>query len=538
MRLAQRGIGAVLVGGALLLTAQPALAAPAGNAATAPDAAAAPAGEALAAGAARIGWAPCEEDRTVECGTLKVPVDWAKPRGATFGLAVARRKATEDSSRIGALLINPGGPGGSGVDFALGADQYFSPEIRKKFDIVGFDPRGIARSHPVVCSADVFATVPTNLLASQADYDRLVAFNRALGADCRKRTGPLFDHVDTLSVVKDIDAIRVALGEQKINYYGISYGTLIGQQYAEQFPKNFRALVIDSNMDHSLGSKRFFETETVTAEENFGEYARWCARDAACPFHREGAGRVWDELVAKADRGELHIPGEPTQKVTAFDLSSTALGAFYGPNWKGLASWLNELRTGKPAPAATRNLAPVAQHYGTRAADPELVEYAIPVFCQDWRIQIRDYPHAARLWADARRTAPHMRMSPIAWSVGSACVGFPTSVNNPPHKLRVKGAAPILMLNARFDPATGYNWAANAAKQLGKAATLVTYDGWGHGVYGRGACPTGITDRYLVKLTMPAAGTHCPAIPPSDTVGAKRSAPTTPGAPLPWSARS
>jgi len=533
MRSARRGLTAALAGATLLLTALPALATPAS--AAPPDvagtaAAAGAAGASEVAGApARISWQPCEEDATAECGTLRVPVDWAKPRGATFDLALARRKATDPAKRVGALVVNPGGPGGSGVDFALGAGDYFSDELRQRFDIVGFDPRGVARSHPVICSSELLEKAPSPVLTSQADFDRLVAFNRSLGADCRERTGPLFDHVDTLSVVRDIDALRKALGERKINYYGISYGTLMGQQYAETFPKNFRALVIDSNMDHSLETRPFLETETVTAEANFREFDRWCARDASCALHEPGASAVWRALQAKADRGELRDPEDPERLLTAFDLSGAALGAFYGPDWKSLAEGLAALQAGKPAPAlraaaASRAGSPVgsASRPGFAAATgQEAVQYPVAVFCEDWRFKIRDYAEAARYWERARRLAPHMRMSPIAWSVGTSCLGLGTKVNNPQHPLKVTGAAPILMLNALYDPATGYNWAVNAARQLGRAATLVTYEGWGHGVYGRGPCTVQTVDRYLVDLTVPARGSRCPAVPPSDEPSAR-----------------
>ena len=524
MRLARRGFGVVLVSAALLLTAQPALAAP-------------------ASAAAGITWKPCKEDRTAECGTLRVPVNWAKPHGAMFDLAVARRKATAPAKRIGTLFINPGGPGGSGVDFALGAAGYFSPELRQRFDIIGFDPRGVARSHPVVCTADLLAKMPSQVLNSQADFDRLVAFNRTLGKDCRKQTGPLFDHVDTLGVVRDMDALRVALGEKKINYYGVSYGTLIGQQYAERFPKNFRALVIDSNMDHSLGTRRFLETETVTDEANFREFVKWCARDTRCALRKQGADRAWDALVAKADRGQLRDPASG-QKLTAFDLSSNALGAFYGPDWKGLADWLASLQSGKPAksplsPARISRAGAVPSRAGavpSRAgAAPELAENPIAVFCEDWRFQIRDYREAAAYWAKAKRLAPHMRMSPIAWGVGTSCLGFGAPLNNPQHPLKVRGAAPILMTNALYDPATGYNWAVNASRQLGRASTLLTYEGWGHGTYGRGPCTTGVTDRYLVDRVLPARGSRCPAVPPVFEPGARSAqAPAVPSGSLPW----
>lgn len=201
-----------------------------------------------------IEWRQCPEDRAVSCGTLQLPVDWSEPGGATFDLALARRVATDPARRIGALFVNPGGPGGSGVSFALAAAATFSPEVLQRFDIVGIDPRGVARSHPVVCSADALGQPgDTALPRSPAEFAALVAFNRRLAADCRQHTGPLYDHVDTVSVARDIDAVRAALEEDEINWYGASYGTLMGQLYAELFPGRIRSMVNDGNMDHSLG---------------------------------------------------------------------------------------------------------------------------------------------------------------------------------------------------------------------------------------------------------------------------------------------
>ncbi|MFI6390096.1 hypothetical protein [Nonomuraea sp. NPDC050540] len=146
-----------------------------------------------------IAWTPCAADTSAECGTLTVPVDGAKPGGPTVDLAVARRKATDPTARTGSLIVNPGGPGESGVDFILRRQGYFSEEITRRFDIVGFDPRGVARSNPVVCSAELMRQEPADpFLKSQADFDRWHDHNDRLRADCRARTGPLFDHVDTL----------------------------------------------------------------------------------------------------------------------------------------------------------------------------------------------------------------------------------------------------------------------------------------------------------------------------------------------------
>lgn len=153
---------------------------------------------AAAAGTRAITWAPCAEDATAECGTLTVPVDWNNPRGETFQLAVARRKATDPGARIGSLVINPGGPGGSGVTAVLRGADRFTPEVTRRFDVVGFDPRGVARSHPIQCSLELFRQAPDPFsIGGRADFEALLAHNERYRQDCRARTGPLFDHVDT-----------------------------------------------------------------------------------------------------------------------------------------------------------------------------------------------------------------------------------------------------------------------------------------------------------------------------------------------------
>ncbi|MBN6053999.1 alpha/beta fold hydrolase, partial [Nonomuraea sp. RK-328] len=288
-------------------------------------------GAASADGAA-VAWAPCAEDPTAECGTLTVPVDWDKPAGETIRLALARRKATDPSARIGSLVFNPGGPGGSGVTEILRNRLDFTPELTRRFDVVGFDPRGVARSHPILCSYALATQAPDPLeLKSQAEFDALLAHNQRYRSDCRSRTGPLFDHVDTGSVVRDLDALRAALGDDKLTYYGVSYGTLIGQLYAERYPRRVRALALDSNMDHSLGTAAFIDTEAWASQDSFNEFVTWCDRTASCALHGKDVRAVWRDLLARAARGELSLPGEPEFKLSRLDLISQAFGAFYGP---------------------------------------------------------------------------------------------------------------------------------------------------------------------------------------------------------------
>jgi pimeloyl-ACP methyl ester carboxylesterase len=533
-----------------------------------------------------VTWTPCAEDPTAECGTLAVPIDWKDPGGPTVDLALARRKATDPSKRIGSLVINPGGPGGSGVDFAIYSTGYFSPEITSRFDIVGFDPRGVARSHPVVCSTDLLLSSPSPVITSQAAFDAMASYNRTLAADCRQRTGPLFDHVDTLSVVHDLDAIRGALGDKKLTYYGVSYGTLIGQEYAEVYGDRARALVIDSNMDHSIGTARFLMTETATDEDSFDQFAAWCARSTACALHNRDVTTVYAGLRARAAAGQLVLHAKIGGQLIDIPLDEAALpqfifGTFYGPAWWELAGVLLAMDTGtvyafdnptgasaSAAPSATAHAAQASSAlastvlrlgrnntmFSTGAAESattalatgtalaETMEYSAPIFCEDWNLPIRDYREYAAYQREMNRIAPNFGPSPIGVGITVNCLAWPGPVNNPQHPLKVRSGPTIYMTNAMHDPATAYAWATHDAQMLGDRAVLVTYEGWGHGVYGRSACVTLPVDSYLTALKLPARGTRCPAVEPGVPAGsgatgaASMLTPSAGSAPLPSAA--
>jgi pimeloyl-ACP methyl ester carboxylesterase len=457
---------------------------------------------------ATIAWSPCRELPDADCGTLPVPLDWSRPHGPKVELAVARRRATDPSARIGSLFVNPGGPGGSGRDFAL-SGGLFTDEVRRHFDIVGFDPRGVGLSEPVRCSVEAVETYPRVFPATRAAFDRQVADNRRLRQDCRRHTGPVFDHVDSLTGVYDMDAMRAAVGDRRLTYYGLSYGTMVAQQYAEVFPDRVRAIVADSNMDHSLDVGAFVETEAASAQGAFDEFVAWCDRTASCALHSRDVRAVWHDLLARAERGELPSPFDPARPLPPEDLTVIAYIWLFGPNWFDLAEILAALDSGAPIPDE------VAAALTARRAS-ELTEFPVTaVFCDDWDVQVRDFGELARLAERSRQAAPDMRYSPDAAEVVTACQGYPRRVANPQHRLRVRDAAtPLLLLNARHDPATGYNWAVNVARQLGPQAVLLTYDGWGHGVYLRSECTTAPVDRYLISQVLPARGTHCPAVEP------------------------
>jgi pimeloyl-ACP methyl ester carboxylesterase len=507
-----KAFGAVVASGTMLIGAAVAVAAP-----EQPNAD-------MAGVVGSIAWKPCEELAEVDCGTLSLPVDWSRPRGEKFDLAVARRKATDPSKRIGIMLINPGGPGGSGVNFALDANRVFSPDVQARFDIIGFDPRSVARSRPVQCSVDLLDKQPSLHPKSEAEFDQLKAYNQELANDCRAKSGAIFDHADTIAVTNDMDAIRHSLGERKMNYYGLSYGTIMGQQYAERFGHRIRAMVIDSNMDHSLDVKGFNDTEAATAEDSFTEFVKWCDRTESCALHGQDVAKIWDGLLAKADRGELKDPDDPTWVVTADTMISVAFSIFYGPDWSYLAQWLNALETQTPTlPPTTAS-----------AFAGEVARNPFPaVFCQDYQYRVKNNKELTSLIDSAKRLAPHMRGNPLGHRAVASCIGHSPKANNPQHRLRITRAPKILMLNALHDPATAYAWAANAHRQSRDKTVLLTYEGWGHGVYNRSECTISATDNYLINLTVPQTGARCPAVEPPTTTPLTTTQTTRPTGPTP-----
>jgi pimeloyl-ACP methyl ester carboxylesterase len=451
-----------------------------------------------------IAWAPCPQDTTAECGTLKVPVDWDTPRGATVDLAVARRKAAGPAARIGSLVVNPGGPGGSGVDFVVHGSGYFSAELRGRFDLVGFDPRGTGRSHPVVCSAALVRERPHPFIKNQADMDAIMSFNRRLREDCRARTGPLYDRVSSLDVARDVEALRAALGDGKLTYYGVSHGTLIGQAYAERFPGKVRALALDSNFDHSVDTAGYLNTAATHTAGAFDRFVAWCEATASCALHGRGVRAFWKNLLERADRGELREPGRPDVPLGAYELVDTAFAGLYNPNWAELAESLKAIDAGGPPPAASA---------GTNTG----VTVSPPVLCQDFHLPVADHSEYAALLRKQALAAGDMRYSPPALGRVAACLGAPAPIPNPQHRLRVDGTPPILLASSLNDPATGYLWTLSTAEQIGEEARVLTYEGAGHGVYGRSSCTVGAIDRYLISQSVPAKGVRCPEAVPEGT---------------------
>ncbi|MBX7268134.1 alpha/beta fold hydrolase [Micromonospora sp. Llam7] len=459
-----------------------------------------------------VQWAPCEQDTSALCGTLEVPVDWSDPDGPTIELALAKRPATEPAVRRGSLIVNPGGPGGSGVDSVLWAS--YGDELRRHFDIVGFDPRGVARSSPIMCTLDKILDLPGGPIKTSGAFAAMVAASRALADDCRANTGPVFDHVDTLQVIRDIDAIRAAVGDAELNFFGMSYGTLMAQQYAEMYPNRVRAIVADSTMDHSQDARGFAVTQAATGQDSFDEFVAGCARLPQCALYGRDIRQFWQRLLDRAARGELPDPDDHSYKITQPDLVNFVLrNVNYQPYWLDIAAELERVDSGRPSGAS-------AAASESAEEEPRVVPFAYQaVLCQDWNLAARDFRQWRSITAAAQLVAPDLPDPPRA-TVGAICLGWPTPAANPQRPVTPTNEAKLLFANSLHDPATGYNWALGAAEQFGDHAELLTYEGWGHIVYGRVACADEAIEAYLIDLVVPAEGARCAAAPPPGTASA------------------
>ncbi|GAA1596429.1 hypothetical protein GCM10009789_57990 [Kribbella sancticallisti] len=256
----------------------------------------------------------------------------------------------------------------------------------------------------------------------------------------------------------------------------------------------------------------------VTA--SFQQFADWCDQSANCALHGQDVSKVYAELLAKADAGTLVDPSDGTT-VGTWDLLDVTQFYFNRPRWVQLGQLLSSLHSGTASAVLRTARAELATLPGARRPAVrgvgELVEDVRPQFCQDWSLPVRSYTELDAMYRASLEVAPRMRVSVLALQSMTQCIGWPGKVNNPQHRLEVRDAPTILMMNGLHDPATGYAWALNAKRQLGKGAELVTYEGAGHTIYHRTACTRAAADNYFLSLTLPAPNTHCPANNPTLT---------------------
>ncbi|NUT48699.1 MAG: alpha/beta fold hydrolase [Saccharothrix sp.] len=461
-----------LVGGVGLLVAL----------ATAPDVARADGGA--------LAWVDCGDG--LWCGSLSVPADWAEPGGPRVELAVAKLPALDQAAKKGVLVVNLGGPAQQ-ISVLRVAKSAFA-DLTRWFDVVVPDPRGFEASSGIRCPYP--APLPENLeWASPGPdtYERYRTANHRFGVDCGQVAGPLAGNLDSWQVARDLDAVRAALGEAKLNYYGNSYGTVYGQAYAHHFPGRVGRMYLDSVLDHTTRSwTDWLVPRARTMEHNMTRFAEWCAAEPTCALHGRDLLTTWDELIARAEREP--IPGGGTTVNASRILSRTNPG--FEREWPELARSIAEAHAGD----ATRF---AGQPTGGR--DPDLSRIAS---CADF-----PYPSDYRVlksWeADLRELTPHIGWV-ATWPMAYHCAGLPGTGTYPPHRLHVRGLPPVLLASGEHDATTPPRDARRVAAQLGNARYLPVVGG--HALYLSGhPCVREHVHRYLTTGELPPEGTACGA---------------------------
>ncbi|WP_439659150.1 alpha/beta hydrolase [Lentzea sp. HUAS TT2] len=450
----------------------------------------------------KIDWATCgPEHPGFECASVKVPLDYDNPRGATTSVALARKPATDKARRIGSLFLNPGGPGGSGVDFALGAGNRLSANLQGRFDIVGFDPRGIGKSDPLHCFASeedlgkFFEGVPGfpyQAAQERPYFDRY----RSLGPECRDDQ-KIAQHMSTADVARDMDLLRRAVGDRKLSYLGFSYGSFLGATYANLFPNNIRALVIDGVLDPQLWSSgRQIDSDRIATKEEFRELLRTCD-EARCVFGPQSEKR-WDALLKSVRAKPIELGGE----VFTYDaVINAAIGAMYSPNdWPDAAALFDQLSDAAAGLSVATVTAEPDYDNGFDAYNGNV--------CADIEFP-RDF-HSYR--ATARYAEAGSEFGPAWWWGNAACANWPTNPDRFAGPWRTRTNAPVLVVGNYFDGVTDFR-GAQAANRLIGGSRLLAYAGWGHTAYGVSQCATDHTNAYLLAGTLPPVGTVCPANP-------------------------
>ncbi len=453
-----------------------------------------------------VAWKPCSEGPTaaVQCGSLRVPLDWKDPTGKKIDVKAARVPARDQAHRVGTLFFNPGGPGGQGATMlAYGqADLLFPGPLRDRFDIVSLDPRGTGGSQALDCGP-VLDPGQVVFPKNAGEYEAMKRSSRARGERCLARHGDLVRNIDTVSVARDMDAFRAALGEQRLNYLGVSYGTHLGATYAQLFPQRIRAMVLDGPVDHASGPARFLREEAAEMEREFNRFVAWCAEDTACALHGEDAGVVYDRVVARADRSPIPVPGQKGLTVNGdrirMALPVQLLRVRLIEDVVRTHAWVN-LAQGLAA-ADRHNDASTLVQGGSYVGKQDSPYTAVS--CLDFPPQFTGYADAAARLGQAHAVAPRTGAAVEGWVMSASCADWPVKATNPWQPTPVRGAPPILIAANTHDPATPLPGARRLHHQIDDSRLLVT-DVNGHVSYFNSACARERETEYLISAEIPA----------------------------------
>jgi pimeloyl-ACP methyl ester carboxylesterase len=449
-------------------------------------------------GARTIDWSDCGGG--FQCGTIDVPLDYEDPDGETIEVAVTRHPAEDPANRIGALFVNPGGPGGSAIGLARSFGR--AGEIGERFDIVGFDPRGVGDSSPLDCKThllDIYDADPS--IDSEADRAATLEASQAFVDECEEKHGDVLPFLGTSDVARDMDEIRKAIGDEQLNYLGYSYGTSLGQEYARQFPTHVRAMVLDGVVDHAPDGLTTAETQAAGFETALDSYLDHCAEDG-CGFGDQDAADVIDEVIAAAEAKPIPTAGADRDAGPGVVSLAIAQGLYAQQLWGTLSSALRDAQEGDGG-----GMVDLANQYlGTDGGGSSFeVYFAVGCLDDEWP----DDPEAViDASIEAQKTVPRFG-GPIVLDY-IRCAMWPAEAKPlEPVSADTEGLPPIVVISTTNDPATPYENGVAVAEQI-PGAVLVTNEGDGHTIVGQGKpCIDDLVRDYFVDLTVPEDGTVC-----------------------------
>ena len=455
-------------------------------------------------------WRSCGQ---LECATIQVPLDWSQPFGQTIDLALNRYRhpAQNEEDRLGTVLINPGGPGGSGLTLTESFSQFAGTSLLTHYDIVGFDPRGVGQSTPVSCGTDEELDayyLADGSTATEADVAQQREANEAFAARCRELTGPLIGHVDTVSAARDMDVIRALVGDDTLNYLGFSYGTQLGSTYAEIYPEYVGRMVLDGMVDITVPGEEQARIQAQGFESALESYIDDCIASGNCPLpgDRDLAKKMIRDIILEArDEGIPASSGDINGTVAIYGVVVTL---YDESSWPFLTEAFDEVLT-----SGTANLLrDFANFYLERdqfgSWETNSSEAFTAIQCADagqgelWAVE--DFRAFSALMEEASPT--------FGWWFGSSvgCEGWPYAANEVVTTLDAAGtAAPLVVIGTTGDPATPFEWSESVVEKLPNA-TLVIFEGEGHTAYGRSnQCIVDTIDAYFVEGDIPANRTTC-----------------------------
>ncbi|MFF1630557.1 alpha/beta hydrolase [Streptomyces sp. NPDC058272] len=473
----------------------------------------------------KIKWAACEGDsmpKDMQCGKVTVPLDYAQPGAGTLDVALARYRATGTSR--GSLLLNFGGPGAAGIpELALGGKDFMG--LTNAYDVVTFDPRGVGRSSPVSCGggADQAAAATVDSVDSRDPRAALKMVKQAADL-CAKHSGPVLPHIGTVNASRDMDVIRQALGDKKLNYLGFSYGTRLGAVYATQFPKKTGRLVLDGvdTLTEPLAEQGLVSAEgQQTALEDF---LTWCTKDMACPFgqDRRSARDQVVQLVHSLDADP--VPTDLGQQFSGQDLVGAIGQALFSEQlWSTLELALNQLVQDGDTRGLTQlsggiafpGDGPAARRSGGLVDEQNIPVDNLPaalmaINCAD----DPDRPTADRIAQDMDKLrASYEEASPVFGRYRLTqvlmCYGRPKGTDFIRDEVRDVHTSKMLLVGTRGDPATPYRWTVETARRLGSSAVVLDNKGEGHTGYSSSKCVHQKVDDFLLYGSLPDNGSSC-----------------------------